>query len=96
MTKIKVIEIKKFEMPEYVSVEKQLLLEAEKYIKRAEMYLIIGKTRHSLGCLIKAAKKYDKAKDHTLSMDSLADSFMQPIIKTLSDTIASSILNLKV
>lgn len=95
MSKIKVIEIKKFKIAEYVSVEKQLLLEAEKYIKRAEMYLVIGKTRHSLGCLIKAAKKYDKAKTNMLAMDGLSEAFLNPITKLLSNKIADDILNLK-
>lgn len=95
MPEIKVMIFDFTGIPDYISVEKQLLLDAEKYIKRAEMYLIVGKSRHCLGCLIKAAKKYDKAKSHMLSVDSLADSFMRPMIKALSGTVANSILNLK-
>lgn len=93
MSKIKVTEVLKFEIAEYVSVEKLLLLDAEKYIKRAEMYLIIGKTRHSLGCLIKAAKKYDKAKTHRLAMDGLSEAFLRPMLNGLANKIANNILN---
>lgn len=79
----------------YVSIEKQLLLDAEKYIKRAEMYLIVGKLRHCLGCLIKAAKKYDKANSHMLAMDGLSKALLQPMLSGLSNKIANDILNLK-
>lgn len=95
MPEIKVVTFNFTGLPEYISVEKQLLLDALKYIERAEMYLAIGKNRHCLGCLIKAAKKYDKAKSHMLSMDGLADSFLQPMMKALSYTVENSILNLK-
>lgn len=67
-TKLEIINIAAG-IPKYISIEKQLLLDAEKYIKRAEMYLAIDKTRHCLGCLIKAAKKYDSANSHVVAMD---------------------------
>lgn len=95
MPEIKVVTFDFTCIPDYISVEMQLLLDAEKYIKRAEMYLIVGKSRHCLGCLIKAAKKYDKAKSHILSMDGLTDSFMRPMVKALDDAVANCILNLK-
>lgn len=93
-TKLEVINIAAG-IADYISYEKQLLLDAQKYINRAEMYLCVGKSRHCLGCLIKAAKKYDKAKSHMLAMDGLSQASMMPILNKLSSKIEASILNLK-
>lgn len=95
MIELKTIQISKFKITEYVSVEKQLLLDAKKYIERAEMYLAIEKPRHALGCLIKAARKYDKASSHMLALDGLSKALLQPMLGQLSRNIELSILNLK-
>ena len=77
---------------EYVSIEKQMLLDAQKYTERAEMYFTIGKTKHALGCIIKAYKKYEKYEQFKSSSDALANLVLTPMLNTLSDRIANKIL----
>lgn len=81
-------------LTEYVSIEKQLLLDAQKYFERAEMYLAIGKTAHCAGCLAKAAKKLHKANEFKSSLDGLNASFMNAMINRLFKRIADDILNI--
>lgn len=86
------IETAKFQITEYVSYEKQLLLDAKKYVERAEMYFAIGKFKHCTGCLVKASKKIEIAEAHKLSMDGLGVALMTPIMKRISEHIIKGIL----
>jgi ATP/maltotriose-dependent transcriptional regulator MalT len=78
------------QITEYVSIEKQMLLDAQKYIERAEMYLAIGKTGHCVGCLAKAANKLHKAEQFHTSLD--ITYVIKLMIDNLAKRIADSIL----
>lgn len=81
----------KMQIIEYVSIEKQMILDAQKYIERAEMYLAIGKTGHCVGCLVKAAKKLHKAEQFHMPLD--ITYVIKPMLDNLAKCIADSILN---
>lgn len=89
----RVIEVNKVKIVEYVSIEKQLFLDAQKYIERAEMYLKLDKHKYSIGCLIKAYKKIEKAEKFILTNDELSNLILKPIMDRLSKMVADGIMN---
>lgn len=84
------------QITEYVSIEKQLLLDSQKYIERAQIYLSEDKLGHCIGCLAKAAKKIKKSEEFKLSMDSLNYSLMQPMVVQMLKQIEDRIVKCKI
>lgn len=82
------------QITEYISIEKQYLLDAQKYIERAQVYLNENKLGYCAGCLAKAAKKIKKAESFKLSMDSLSYSLMQPMVVQMLKQIEDRILGI--
>ena len=83
----------KLNIVEYVSIEKQFYLDAEKYLKRAQVYWSENKFGHAAGCLAKAAKKIHKAEQFKpFKLDDCFGS-IQISMGVLSKQIEESILN---
>lgn len=81
------------QITEYVSIENQYLLDAQKYIERANKYLEEGKAAHCVGCLAKAAKKLHKYNEYNRVMNSpYIVSIVKPMLDNLQNKIAKSIL----
>lgn len=80
------------QITEYVSIEKQYLLDAKKYIERASIYINDNKLSYAAGCLAKACKKLNQSEKHNLNMDGLALALMQPMLAQFVKSIEDKIL----
>lgn len=87
---VPIIEMDK--LTDYVPLEKQLFLDAEKYSKRAIEYLAEGKLSHAAGCMAKACKKLNKAEQFKRSMETPFPLFIHEVSSLLADRIAKNIL----
>lgn len=74
-----------------------MYLDAQKYIERAQDYMITGQYGHAAGCLAKAAKKITNAQ-HLFSIASdeglYLDKLLKSMLDMLSRKVASSILKI--
>jgi hypothetical protein len=76
---------------EYVPLDKQLFLDAEKYSKRAIEYLEKGMLSHAAGCAAKACKKLNKAEKFANAIGPTPE-FMRIFINNLAKRVAENIL----
>lgn len=74
----------------YISFEKQLRLDADKYCERATKYLNEGKIDKAIGCLNKAMVKIKRA--DMLKMSPLEEAIFGPIMNELSKLVAKRII----
>lgn len=74
-------------MNEYLSIDAQLIKDAERYLERAKDYILDGKLNHASGCLKKAIKKLDKTNYYFT-----CDPILRPMIDQLSKNVANSLL----
>lgn len=77
----------------YLSFEKQLRKDADKYCERATKYLNEGKIDRAIGCLNKAMVKIKRA--DALKLSPLEEAVFGPMMNSLSKQIAENIINQK-
>lgn len=78
---------------EYTSIEKQMQLDAQTYLERADMYLKLDMYGHASGCLAKAAKKITYAQSiGSLLSDEGLNRLLKSMIERMSAHVSDSIL----
>lgn len=75
---------------DYIPIEKQLLLDAQKYLERADMYHKIGKPKHCLGCMIKAYRKMEQAERFGQPIEMIPG--MKPMLDLMAKQVEDTIL----
>jgi hypothetical protein len=79
---------------EYVSIEKQILLDAQKYIERAETYLNSKQYGHCAGCLAKAAKKITNAQHiYNITSNEGLNLLLRAMCDKFAKNVADKLLN---